>query len=67
MRRGTILILVWLMIGAGAAGQRGYFDSKTIGCTQAATIALTMVTGPLNYLGVDAKWSCKTPMPSGSN
>jgi hypothetical protein len=26
-----------------------------------------MITGPLNYLGVDAKWNCKTPMPSGSN
>jgi len=28
---------------------------------------VTMITGPLNYLGVDAKWNCKTPMPSGSN
>jgi hypothetical protein len=65
MRRGTVLILIWLMIGAAAAGQRGYFDAKSsVGCTQAATIALTMITGPLNYLGVDAKWSCKTPMPS---
>jgi hypothetical protein len=66
MRRGTILILVWLMIGAAAAGQRGLFDSKTVGCTQAATIAITMVAGPLNYLGVDSKWNCRTPMPAGS-
>ena len=65
MRRGTLLVLLWLAIGAAAAGQRGYFsNSSTVGCSQGATIAVTLAAGPLNYLGVDAKIACKLPTPS---
>jgi len=65
MRRGTLLVLLWLAIGAAAAGQRGYFsNSATVGCSQGATIAVTLAAGPLNYLGVDAKIACKLPTPS---
>jgi hypothetical protein len=63
MRFGSLLLLIWLAIGAVAAGQRGYYDN--IGsCTQAGTIAVTIVTGPLNYLGVNPKINCTAPKPS---
>lgn len=65
MRRGTLLVVLWLAIGAAAAGQRGYFNSSSsLGCSQGATIAVTLAAGPLNYLGVDAKIACKLPTPS---
>jgi outer membrane lipoprotein SlyB len=64
MGKGTLLVLAWLAIGAIAAGQRGDFDANTIGCSQGATIAVTMVAGPLNYVGVDAKIACSAPHPS---
>ena len=62
--RGTLILFIWLIIGAAAAGQRGYYNSSTFGCTQAATIALTIVAGPLNYVGLDPKISCSAPKPS---
>jgi hypothetical protein len=65
MRRGTLLVLVWLAIGAAASGQRGYFSQKSFGCTQGATIAVTLAAGPLNYLGFDPKVGCTMPAPSG--
>jgi hypothetical protein len=34
-------------------------------CSQAATITVTILAGPLNYLGVNPKISCKhLPQPS---
>lgn len=67
MSKGTVIVLfVWLIIGAAAAGQRGYFSSPSLGCSQGATIALTIVAGPLNYVGLDPKVSCTAPKPSGS-
>jgi hypothetical protein len=64
MRRGTLLVIVWLAIGAAASGQRGYFDGTSFGCSQGATIAVTMAAGPLNYVGVDPTIDCKLPTPS---
>jgi hypothetical protein len=65
LRRGTFLAILWLAIGSAAAGQRGYFSSSNFGCTQGATIAITLVAGPLNYLGLDPKLICKMPSPTG--
>jgi hypothetical protein len=65
MRRGTLLVVLWLAIGAAAAGQRGYYDSQSFSCTEGATIAITLVTGPLNYIGLDPKLLCKLPSPTG--
>jgi hypothetical protein len=65
-RTAVIILFLWLIIGAAAAGQRGYFSAPTLGCTQAATIAVTIVAGPLNYVGLDPKISCSAPKPSGS-
>jgi hypothetical protein len=66
MSKGTLLLFLWLIIGAAAAGQRGYFSSPTLGCTQGATIALTIVAGPLNYVGLNPTINCTAPKPSGS-
>lgn len=65
MSRKTIILFLWLIIGAAAAGQRGYFGTSAIlTCSAGATIAATMVTGPLNYLGVDPMITCNWPRPS---
>lgn len=59
-----LLLVVWLLIGAAAAGQRGYFGSSPDNCAEASTIAVTILAGPLNYLGVNPKISCELPQPS---
>jgi hypothetical protein len=64
MRFGSVLLLVWLIIGAIAAGQRGYYGGSVGTCTKAGTIAVTILAGPLNYLGVNPKIDCTIPKPS---
>jgi len=64
MRIGPLLLIVWLIIGAIAGGQRHYYDSSVTNCAKAGTIAVTVLAGPLNYVGVNPKISCKTPQPS---
>lgn len=64
MRFGAALILAWLIVGAIAAGQRGYFGGSNASCTTVGSAALTVVAGPLNYFGVNPKTTCKTPQPS---
>ncbi len=64
MRIGTFLLVIWLIIGAVAAGQRHYFSSSSTSCAKASTITVTIVAGPLNYVGVNPKITCKTPHPS---
>jgi hypothetical protein len=58
MRIGSVLLVIWLVIGAIAAGQRHYYDSSNVTCAKTSTIALTIVAGPLNYAGVNPKVSC---------
>jgi hypothetical protein len=65
MSKGTLILLIWLAIGALAAGQRGYYSTPTFGCTQGATIALTIAAGPLNYVGLSPSMSCSAPKPAG--
>jgi len=60
----SLLVLVWLVIGVIAALQRGYFSSGDTSCASAATIAVTVVAGPLNYVGVNPKIDCTLPQPS---
>jgi hypothetical protein len=64
MRIGSVLLIIWLIIGAVAAGQRHYFSSSHPGCAKASTTAVTVVAGPLNYTGLNPKISCKAPRPS---
>ena len=66
--RGLIsrLVVIWLVIGAVAAFQRGYFgDERDVSCKTFGDTALTIVAGPLNYIGVNPKVQCKdAPEPS---
>ena len=59
-----VLFVVWLAIGAVAAGQRGYFGNEPQNCAGAATIGVTTAAGPLNYVGLNPKMKCKLPQPS---
>jgi len=60
-----VIVLVWLVIGAFAAFQRGYFgDERDVRCKTGADTALTVVAGPLNYVGVNPKVKCNVPQPS---
>ena len=64
MNRKTLILFVWLIVGAAAAGQRGYFSTVSLSCSSGATMAITIVAGPLNYLGVNPMVSCSPPQPS---
>lgn len=65
MRIGSALLLIWLIIGAIAAGQRHYFDSTPTNCAKAGTITVTILAGPLNYVGANPKiGACHLPQPS---
>ncbi|WP_369139402.1 hypothetical protein [Modestobacter versicolor] len=60
-----MLLLVWLVIGAVAAGQRGYFsDGSEASCATAVTVVVTVLAGPLNYVGVNPQVDCDLPQPS---
>lgn len=64
MRIGTVIVLVWLLVGVAAAAQRGYLKGGKSNCTTAATVAVTIVAGPLNYVGVNPRLDCTVPQPS---
>jgi hypothetical protein len=63
---GGVIVLIWLIIGAVAAGQRGYFKGGDASCAKAGTIIVTVIAGPLNWAGLNPKISCdvKVPPPS---
>lgn len=63
----ALLIVVWLIIGAIAAGQRHYYNDRKASCAKVTTILVTIVAGPLNYVGANPKAKCPhvdTPQPS---
>jgi hypothetical protein len=68
MRGGGLLsaiVVVWLVIGAVAAFQRGYMKNTDQNCASLGTIAVTVLVGPLNYAGVNPKVTdCHLPQPS---
>lgn len=62
-----VLILLWLIVGAVAAGQRHYFDDAPTNCASTGTIAVTILAGPLNYMGVNPKIDdCQVDLPQPS-
>lgn len=64
-KTGSVLLLIWLVIGFIAAAQRDYFASGPITCANFGNIALTVAAGPLNYMGVNPKLgNCELPQPS---
>ena len=58
------LVLVWLLIGVVAAAQRGYFSGSSTNCARVSTTAVTILAGPLNYVGANPKIDCTVPQPS---
>lgn len=65
MRLGSLLLLVWILIGVFAAYQRDYFAGGDASCARAGTIVLTIAAGPLNYIGLNPKVDdCEVPQPS---
>ncbi len=65
MRIGSAVVLIWLVIGVLAAAQRDYFSSSDdADCSKVGDTVLTVVAGPLNYVGVNPKVECTTPEPS---
>ncbi len=65
MRIGSVIIVIWLVIGAFAAYQRNYFSSEPTNCAQISTVLLTVAAGPLNYFGVNPQVECPSlPQPS---
>ena len=64
MRIGTVVLIVWLIIGAIAGGQRHYYNGSDTNCAKAGTILVTILAGPLNYIGVNPKIHCAVPKPS---
>jgi hypothetical protein len=60
----TIIVLVWLLIGLAAAAQRNYFSGSDASCAKVGTTLVTIVAGPLNYVGANPKIDCAAPQPS---
>jgi len=61
----SLLVLVWLVVGVVATVQRGYFSSGDTDCAGVSTIVVTILAGPLNYLGVNPQVDCpELPEPS---
>lgn len=65
MRIGAVLLVLWLVVGAFAAYQRGYFSGdEQVNCAEVGTVLVTIVAGPLNYVGVNPQIECAVPQPS---
>lgn len=61
----AVVLVIWLAIGAIAAGQRHYFSSGAQNCAKVGTTIVTILAGPLNYLGANPQiHNCQTPQPS---
>ena len=60
----SLILVVWLAIGAAAAGQRHYYSGSITNCAKAGTITVTILAGALNYVGVNPKITCHVPRPS---
>ncbi|MFF5294529.1 hypothetical protein [Paractinoplanes globisporus] len=62
---GAVILVIWLVLGTVAAAERGYFkDTGDTSCAKAGTIVVTIVAGPLNWLGINPKIKCDIPAPS---
>jgi len=64
MRIGAVIVIIWLIIGAVAATQRGYFSSSTSNCANASNTIVTIAAGPLNYIGINPKIKCNIQQQS---
>ena len=64
MRIVIALVVVWLIVGIAATVQRGYFKGNNATCAKTSTVTVTVLAGPLNYVGVNPKLSCHLAEPS---
>jgi hypothetical protein len=65
MRVGAVIAVIWFVIGVLAAVQRGYFSDSENNCAEVGSTVLTIVAGPLNYVGLNPKVECTSvPQPS---
>jgi len=65
MRIVPVLVVVWVLIGVLAAYQRDYFAQDGGSCAELGTVVVTVLAGPLNYVGVNPKvGDCNVPQPS---
>ena len=54
-----ILVIVWFVLGVSVANDRGFFDTNADRtCTFVGSGLLTVVAGPINYLGVHPRAAC---------
>jgi hypothetical protein len=58
------VIVLWLAIGLAAAAQRDYFAGRSATCARVGTTLVTIVAGPLNYIGANPRIDCNAPQPS---
>jgi hypothetical protein len=63
MHIGSVLLVIWLVIGVIAAGQRGDYK-RPVNCSNVTTTAVTILVGPLNYAHVHPQINCTTPHPN---
>jgi hypothetical protein len=64
VRIGAVLVVIWVIVGFVAAGQRGYLGGSDSDCAKAGNTVITVIAGPLNYIGVNPKVKCDVPQPS---
>ncbi|GGK38508.1 hypothetical protein GCM10010124_34170 [Pilimelia terevasa] len=60
----SVFLVIWLLIGLLAAWQRGYLSRSNASCDRLGATALTIVAGPLNYVGANPAVKCVLPKPS---
>jgi hypothetical protein len=63
MHLGSMILVIWLVIGGFAAGQRGDYSGSAT-CSRVGSAAVTILAGPLNYTGVDPHINCTVRQPS---
>lgn len=64
MRIAAVVVVIWLVVGLVAAFQRDYFSGGDANCAEVSTTAVTIVAGPLNYVGANPEVDCDLPQPS---
>lgn len=60
----SVVLIIWFIIGTIAAGQQHYYTQSSASCAGAGTTIVTILAGPLNYVGANPKVSCHVPQPS---
>lgn len=63
MRVAAVLLVIWLIIGVIAGAQRNYY-SGSVTCAKGVDVLITILAGPLNYIGANPKVTCHVPQPS---